>query len=165
LYADKGPTALTLANFLDLNQPTFYRSLLRLHSVLNIPSAAQAHDRPIRVYHASFSDFLKDTSRSGPFSTIEAAVHNDVATQSLPWLYWTDPGIFELTFEIIAVPMLTKILSSDLAGTQMDFDAAKQRRSPRFSEKVFNVVLLEGFPQGAGRLHRHVYQGIGKLRF
>lgn len=102
MYADKSPTTLTLANFLDLDQPTFYRSLLRLHSVLNIPSASEAHNQPIRMYHASFADFLKDPNRSGSFVMNEGAVHNDVANQSLPWLYGVDSGMHvSMTCDVI----------------------------------------------------------------
>ncbi|KAF5344566.1 hypothetical protein D9756_003576 [Leucocoprinus leucothites] len=73
------------ANFLELDQAAFYRSLQHLHSVLDIPLAQKASSEPIRVYHASFSDFLRDPSRSGRFCLDKGLIHLDVATKSLRW--------------------------------------------------------------------------------
>ncbi|KAJ3565574.1 hypothetical protein NP233_g7551 [Leucocoprinus birnbaumii] len=50
------------ANFLELDQATFYRSLQNLHSVLDIPPSSKAFSEPIRIYHASFSDFLTNVA-------------------------------------------------------------------------------------------------------
>ncbi len=86
LFHSRGKlTMYCLANFLRLDQATFYRSLQHLHSVIEIPPPKNAHTRPLRFYHASFSDFLSDSRRSGPFAIDKAAVHYDVATRSLKW--------------------------------------------------------------------------------
>ncbi|KAJ3572149.1 hypothetical protein NP233_g3276 [Leucocoprinus birnbaumii] len=85
-------TALTFASFLDIDQPTFYSSLRRLHSVLVIPSAAKANDKPIQIYHASFTDYLKSSSRSKAFALDEGTIHLDLACQSLKWLQYARTG-------------------------------------------------------------------------
>lgn len=53
-----------------------------LHNV----TRANVSENPIYLYHASFSDFLKDRSRSGNFCLEEGAVHYGVAIPSLQWL-------------------------------------------------------------------------------
>lgn len=84
-YSNSGLSAQNQANFLYLDQACFYRSLQWLHSVLQIPPVSEAHSTAIRVYHASFSDFLKDPDRSGKFCMDEAAVHYEIAVRSLQW--------------------------------------------------------------------------------
>ncbi|KAJ3574141.1 hypothetical protein NP233_g1959 [Leucocoprinus birnbaumii] len=98
LYGHDKLTALALANFLGLTKATFYGSLQRLHSVLLIPNPNEVHKKSIRVYHASFFDFLKDSARSGNFAVDEAAIHFDVASSSLEWLryYCKNPSEQEL---------------------------------------------------------------------
>ncbi|KAJ3562050.1 hypothetical protein NP233_g9816 [Leucocoprinus birnbaumii] len=89
LYGNERLTALVHANFLGLNRATFYRSLQRLYSVLFVPSPVapeEAFHKHIRVYHASFSDYLKDPSRSGRFVIDDGEVHLYVATRGLNWL-------------------------------------------------------------------------------
>ncbi|KXN87650.1 hypothetical protein AN958_08329 [Leucoagaricus sp. SymC.cos] len=86
LYGQKLLTTAVQANFLGLDHAIFYRSLQFLHSVIFVPPASEANTRSIRVYHASFSDYLKDSGRSGGFAMDEAAVHLEVAIQSLRWL-------------------------------------------------------------------------------
>ncbi|KAF9442658.1 hypothetical protein P691DRAFT_810256 [Macrolepiota fuliginosa MF-IS2] len=70
------------ARFLNLDQADFHRALQQLHSVIYVPSMDDSNSS-LRVYHASFSDFLKDTNRCGSFSLDEEAVHYDVALHSL----------------------------------------------------------------------------------
>ncbi|KAJ3563875.1 hypothetical protein NP233_g8660 [Leucocoprinus birnbaumii] len=52
-------------DWLGLAPNLLYGALRQLHAVLNIPTPHHAHDRPIKVYHKSFSDFLLDSQRSG----------------------------------------------------------------------------------------------------
>lgn len=73
------------ANFLGLDRTSFYRALQNLHSVLDVPGASKSHSTPLRFYHASFSDFLRDRVRSGNFALDEALVHRDIAIQSTKW--------------------------------------------------------------------------------
>ncbi|KAJ3574444.1 hypothetical protein NP233_g1760 [Leucocoprinus birnbaumii] len=86
LYGSESLTALVHLNFLGLDQTTFYRALQRLHSVLFIPPATKSASNPIQIYHASFSDYLRDSTRSGPFVLDEEAIHFDVAMRGLAWL-------------------------------------------------------------------------------
>ncbi|KAF5344570.1 hypothetical protein D9756_011460 [Leucocoprinus leucothites] len=80
-----GLSAQNHANFLELDQATFYRSLQHLHSVLDIPPAHKASSELIRIYHTSFSDFLLSPWRSGRFCLDKELVNLDVATGSLHW--------------------------------------------------------------------------------
>ncbi|KAF9450986.1 hypothetical protein P691DRAFT_414748 [Macrolepiota fuliginosa MF-IS2] len=72
--------------FLNLDQATFCQSLLNLHSVVYVPPMDELHTARPRIYHTSFSDFLKDSSRSGKFWLNPDSVMNEVALQSLHWM-------------------------------------------------------------------------------
>ncbi|KAF9449135.1 hypothetical protein P691DRAFT_728405 [Macrolepiota fuliginosa MF-IS2] len=73
------------AKFLNIDLASFHRALQQLHSVVYIPSTDELCSN-LRIYHASFSDFLKDSNRCGNFSLNENAVHYDVALQALHWM-------------------------------------------------------------------------------
>ncbi|KAJ3554299.1 hypothetical protein NP233_g12448 [Leucocoprinus birnbaumii] len=85
-YRDLCPNVIVLANFLALNQTSFYRALRHLHSVIFVPSANDATKMSIKIYHASFTDYLKDSSRSGKFALNDEMLHLDVALAGLKWL-------------------------------------------------------------------------------
>ncbi len=53
-----------VCNFLGLEQDEVYSVLRKLHSVLKFPPPDEAFRERIHFLHASFSDFLKDPSRS-----------------------------------------------------------------------------------------------------
>lgn len=74
-----------IANILHLDKATFYAAIRGLHSVLDIPSAADAVRKSIRFYHASFQDFLRDPLRSGTFHRQEAEARCNVAIHCLHW--------------------------------------------------------------------------------
>ncbi|KAJ3560378.1 hypothetical protein NP233_g10877 [Leucocoprinus birnbaumii] len=86
LYSGHKLSVRNQATFLGIPQDFFYQYLQRLHSVINIPKPVQAVEASIRLYHASFSDFLRDPARSHDFCLDETAIHYDVAVQSLLWL-------------------------------------------------------------------------------
>ncbi|KAF5349264.1 hypothetical protein D9756_009380 [Leucocoprinus leucothites] len=81
-------TITTHANFLGLDQASFYSALQRLHSVITVPPASEANEEPIQMYHTSFSDYLKDPARSGMFALHENEVHLDTASRGLDWLQY-----------------------------------------------------------------------------
>ncbi|KAF9445573.1 hypothetical protein P691DRAFT_805486 [Macrolepiota fuliginosa MF-IS2] len=58
---------LLTANVLGMRQNVVYGALQRLHSVLDIPQPQEAHQKPIRFLHKSFSDYLTNPKRSGCF--------------------------------------------------------------------------------------------------
>ncbi|KAF9442225.1 hypothetical protein P691DRAFT_811177 [Macrolepiota fuliginosa MF-IS2] len=74
------------AGFLNIDQTTFRRSLQDLHSVIYVPSAEESNETLPRIYHASFSDFLKDPSRSGTFCLDRQAADYDFTLQCLYWI-------------------------------------------------------------------------------
>ncbi|KAJ3555753.1 hypothetical protein NP233_g12136 [Leucocoprinus birnbaumii] len=79
-------SAILLANLLGLDRASFYSSLQRLHSVLLIPFPEKAHESSIKVYHASFSDYLTDRSRAGIFFLDEGAVNSILVVRWFEWL-------------------------------------------------------------------------------
>ncbi|KXN84095.1 hypothetical protein AN958_00464 [Leucoagaricus sp. SymC.cos] len=85
LYPHNNLCAQDVANFLSLDQGAFYGSLQRMHSVLSIPEPSKAHEARVQVYHASFSDFLKDRTRSGEYVIDKGVAHLMIAIQSLQW--------------------------------------------------------------------------------
>ncbi|KAJ3554509.1 hypothetical protein NP233_g12408 [Leucocoprinus birnbaumii] len=66
--ADQRWSLYAQATFLGLSQASTYSALHRLHSVIAVPSPTQAIDSGLGVYHASFTDYLKDSARSGKFA-------------------------------------------------------------------------------------------------
>jgi hypothetical protein len=83
LYSDSALTVLEQAEFLSLEFTSFAEALRLLHSLIDVPTLHDASSKPIRLYHASFSDFLKDRRRSGRFCLDGGATHGDVVFQSI----------------------------------------------------------------------------------
>ncbi|KAF5356842.1 hypothetical protein D9756_006802 [Leucocoprinus leucothites] len=61
-------TAKRIADTLGIDQPTFYRALQSLHSVIDIPTPDSFDIGYPRFYHSTFPDFLRDAARSGAFT-------------------------------------------------------------------------------------------------
>ncbi|KAJ3555909.1 hypothetical protein NP233_g12096 [Leucocoprinus birnbaumii] len=75
------------AAFLGLSQPSTYSALRRLHSVIAVPSHAEAARSNIKVHHASFTDYLKDPVRSGKFALDENTLPPMLMiSRSIEWL-------------------------------------------------------------------------------
>ncbi|KAF9449952.1 hypothetical protein P691DRAFT_811407 [Macrolepiota fuliginosa MF-IS2] len=74
-----------VSNFLCLTRGTLYRVLDRMHSVLDIPPVEKADQDIIRLYHASFSDFLCDPDRSKSFSLDVDVARHDLASDTIKW--------------------------------------------------------------------------------
>ncbi|KAF9443538.1 hypothetical protein P691DRAFT_406659 [Macrolepiota fuliginosa MF-IS2] len=72
--------------FLGLDQVTFRRALQNLHSVVYVPPIEESNATPLRIYHASFSDFLDDVRRSGEFHLNKEAAKYDFVLQCLHWI-------------------------------------------------------------------------------
>lgn len=78
-------TVDNVANFLCIKRGTLYSALDRLHSVLVIPPLNRANHDVIRLYHASFSDFLRDPKRSQSFAFEEGLVRRELAVYTIRW--------------------------------------------------------------------------------
>ncbi|KAF5347286.1 hypothetical protein D9756_009934 [Leucocoprinus leucothites] len=86
-HNDENLSAAVHANFLGLKRATFYQALRRLHSVIIVPPADDAYWKPIQIYHASFTDYLQDPSRSGKFVVDDKVVrYLDIALSGIKWL-------------------------------------------------------------------------------
>ncbi|KAJ6004705.1 hypothetical protein N7540_013074 [Penicillium herquei] len=72
----------SLSNFLDIPKETICRRLSSLHSVLNIPKDL---NRPVRIFHLSFRDFLLDpeTRNKTRFGLDEKEMHYRLAEKCL----------------------------------------------------------------------------------
>ncbi|KAJ3569460.1 hypothetical protein NP233_g5040 [Leucocoprinus birnbaumii] len=86
LFSGQSLEAGCLANFLGLSRASFYRALQRLHSVVVIPPASNVWRDHMSIYHASFSDYLKDPIRSEKFCLDEGTTHLDIVIAGLKWL-------------------------------------------------------------------------------
>lgn len=53
------------SHLLGLELKDLYKALVSLHSVINVPSQANAAEEPLRFFHSSFPDFLTNPQRSG----------------------------------------------------------------------------------------------------
>ncbi|KAF9441982.1 hypothetical protein P691DRAFT_682461 [Macrolepiota fuliginosa MF-IS2] len=75
-YVDvKDLKAFSKVYHLELN--TIYASLHKLHSVLAIPPPEKAEDASVTFIHASFADYLGDSTRSGSFFIDSLQAGND----------------------------------------------------------------------------------------
>ncbi|KXN92435.1 hypothetical protein AN958_07994 [Leucoagaricus sp. SymC.cos] len=70
---------LQLANLFDLSEGKFYSTLIRLHSVVEVPLPEKASRDSLRFFHASFFDFLKNANRSGRFAVYPYRIHAEFA--------------------------------------------------------------------------------------
>ncbi|SMQ53070.1 unnamed protein product [Zymoseptoria tritici ST99CH_3D7] len=72
----------SLASLLDMRPNMITETLVDLHAILNIPGlGSQERDRPIRLHHPSFREFLLDESRctEQAFQINEKDIHNLIA--------------------------------------------------------------------------------------
>ncbi|KAF9450186.1 hypothetical protein P691DRAFT_811093 [Macrolepiota fuliginosa MF-IS2] len=74
------------ANFLFINQATFYGSLRRLHSVVGVPPAGDARHTRLQVYHASFSDFIRHACQLGEFGVTMQDINSEMRKRCTRWL-------------------------------------------------------------------------------
>lgn len=65
---DQPHPLIILATSLNLRQDTVYAALRKLYSVIWVPSLEQSGTEAIRFYHASFADYLCDTSKAGKYA-------------------------------------------------------------------------------------------------
>ncbi|KAJ3564750.1 hypothetical protein NP233_g8083 [Leucocoprinus birnbaumii] len=79
-------TCRDLAGFLLLTKGQLYQGLGKLHAVVYVPPPNTASSRPLRFFHASFSDFMLDHTRSGEFHLSRKILRYDLILQSLRWL-------------------------------------------------------------------------------
>ncbi|KAF5348800.1 hypothetical protein D9756_009783 [Leucocoprinus leucothites] len=77
-WTPKSTSFWALCNVLGIQQHVAYGSLHRLHSVLYIPRPETAFSSSIRIFHASFSDFLEDPLASGKFCIREEETFSDL---------------------------------------------------------------------------------------
>ena len=85
-----------ICNLFYIDQATFYHAVRKLHSVLDVPSPEVASNRPLRFFHASFEDFLRDPNRSDRFAISWEEFSLDHAKLCLSW-YKTDLALFHMT--------------------------------------------------------------------
>ncbi|KAF9440929.1 hypothetical protein P691DRAFT_816341 [Macrolepiota fuliginosa MF-IS2] len=148
------------AKFLNIDQTTFCRALQNLHSVICVPSAEESHENPLRFYHASFSDFLNDSSRSGNFCLDRQVADGDFTFQCL---YWIENHGVEVTTtpppDII--PYFPLPLQS--AGDLVRYSVENGWRSCcRLSDDIIN--RLEGFSFGCITSALVINQGLASHR-
>ncbi|KAJ3569212.1 hypothetical protein NP233_g5210 [Leucocoprinus birnbaumii] len=74
-----------VGSFLGIDRDTFYSALQNLHSVIDVPPAELALEKPIEFFHKSFPDFLQDASRSKVFALDMNRARYDIAVRTLDW--------------------------------------------------------------------------------
>ncbi|KAJ3576341.1 hypothetical protein NP233_g488 [Leucocoprinus birnbaumii] len=84
-FGNQSFTAEQLWLFLRIDHATFFSSLQRLHSVVDIPPIEDAPNTPLRFYHKSFSDYLTSTWRSGKFFISQEWAYHTLLVGSLHW--------------------------------------------------------------------------------
>ncbi|KAF5356098.1 hypothetical protein D9756_004381 [Leucocoprinus leucothites] len=73
-------------DYLLLTQASYYGALKSLHSVLFVPPPSKASSEALQFYHASFTDFLRDPTRSGKFHISKGTENLDSAIRCIRWL-------------------------------------------------------------------------------
>ncbi|KAF5344160.1 hypothetical protein D9756_011413 [Leucocoprinus leucothites] len=79
-------SAQTIANFLGLNQATFYGSLRRLYSVLVIPQPQDAGRTSLQIRHASFEGFLDGMLESRALGPSLCDINANICKACIRWL-------------------------------------------------------------------------------
>jgi hypothetical protein len=74
-----------LSNLLDLEPNKIQIRIDRLHSVLNIPAESRLSDRPVRLLHQSFRDFLLDNETKEMEGGKQFWVHKKMVHQNLTY--------------------------------------------------------------------------------
>lgn len=85
-----------LCNFLHIDQATFYSAFRKLHSVVDVPSPRVASQTCLSFYHASFSEYLSNSNRSGKFAIVGRVIKTEFAKLCISW-YKTDLTLFHTT--------------------------------------------------------------------
>ncbi len=98
-------SAQVLSNFLHIDQATFYSAFRKLHSVVDVPSPEIAFQSCLRFYHASFSDYLCDSNRSGEFAIPREDIVYDFAKLCISW-HKTDLTLFHTIGGFLHYPSL-----------------------------------------------------------
>lgn len=83
LMREGQPTPEFLECLLGLDQGHVHLCLSELHSILDIPPPT-AHNKPIRIFHASLSDFLVDKLRSRDYYLDGMLIHAAISQYCLP---------------------------------------------------------------------------------
>jgi hypothetical protein len=78
-------SAQALANFLCLDQRTFYKAVRGLHSVMWIPDPEDAINSQLQFHHASFQDFLLDPLRASKFTIDMKKAYFDSMKSAIHW--------------------------------------------------------------------------------
>lgn len=90
--------AQDIASFLSLDQSTFYGSLRRLHSVIEIPAPKEAMQSPLVILHTSFGKYLMHRIESGHFD-FDARIEQPQVVADMEKYYmtlyatWKDGGL------------------------------------------------------------------------
>lgn len=79
-------SAQLLANFLFLDQATFYGSLRRLRSILTVPPPEQAGKLSLEICHTSFEGFLRRVFESGNFPVSSHNISTIICKYCIRWL-------------------------------------------------------------------------------
>ncbi|KAJ3561771.1 hypothetical protein NP233_g9992 [Leucocoprinus birnbaumii] len=82
-WPDKISTALDTRVFFDLGKIEFEGVFQDFHSVLNIPPAAEAHERQIQFFHKSFGEFLQNRDRAKGFALDMAEARLEIARHAI----------------------------------------------------------------------------------
>ncbi|KAF9443209.1 hypothetical protein P691DRAFT_738166, partial [Macrolepiota fuliginosa MF-IS2] len=86
LFVPESFPAQTIANFLFLDQATFYGGLRRLYSLMTVPPAELAGTNPLVIINTSFGEFLKQTSRSGELGISKGEAYANIDRNCIRWL-------------------------------------------------------------------------------
>ncbi|KAF9450016.1 hypothetical protein P691DRAFT_789971 [Macrolepiota fuliginosa MF-IS2] len=137
-------SADTDAKFLNVDQTTFRRSLQNLHSVMYVPPVETSDKTPLSIYHASFSDFLKDPNRSGKFCLNRQAVDYDFTLQCLHWIESNDVQA-TTTFPVLATSYEAPSWSLKSTFRPEDFDFGCMADALAGTQGVFGHVDFAEF--------------------
>jgi hypothetical protein len=80
----------TIAQLLNLNAENIQIRLNRLHSVLDVPTEL---DKPVRIIHLSFRDFLLDEKKENRFWINEKEVHQKLTTRCIEVMRHGEHGL------------------------------------------------------------------------
>lgn len=137
------PTVWFIESFLSYQPGEVFMVLSDLHAIISVPPPCE-QDTPLRFFHASFSDFLLDRSRSGEDFFLDSGDSNrKIAIWILKEMEGPSSSIPDFTCFRLSDQFLAVIAKADL-GEEFAGHCFKSTPTPEFLSKLtcFDMSLL-----------------------
>jgi hypothetical protein len=155
-----------ICNLLDLSQAAAYGALRKLHSVIRVPPPElMENNTKLQVFHASFTDYLRSSPRSGQYCTI-ITLKDTIPFLIKKLLESHDPCSSSLVFQHLRTTDCTCLVNSTVEPSRISVSWVYGKRNKTYVQRhiwrrTFSriatligevVPLLENTPEVLDRL-------------